>query len=101
MRQASDELKKSMEDGLARFYQEARIVFSDGSTKDLGKKDFYLSGNGFSDGAGTNAFALGEAMAKSINAILVNDKDQLSEYDFYHARITVWCCCDLKSRKYY
>ncbi len=99
MRQASDELKKSMEDGLARFYQEARIVFSDGSTKDLGKKDFYLSGNGFSDGAGTNAFALGEAMAKSINAILVNDKDQLSEYDFYHARITVWCCCDLKENK--
>ena len=98
MRQASEELRKKMEDGRARFYQEAHIVFADGSMKDLGMKDFYLSGNGFSDGAGTNALALGEAMAKSINMILVNDEDQLSEYDFYNARITVWCCCDLAGK---
>ena len=98
MRQASEELRKEMEDGRARFYQEAHIVFADGSMKDLGMKDFYLSGNGFSDGAGTNALALGEAMAKSINMILVNDEDQLSEYDFYNARITVWCCCDLAGK---
>lgn len=96
MRKISEELKKKIEDGKARFYQEAHIVFANGATKDLGMKDFYLSGNGFSDGPGTNALALGEAMAKSINAILVNDEDQLSDYDFYQARITIWCCCDLE-----
>lgn len=95
MRQASEELKTAIDEGKAKFYQEAHIVFVDGREKDLGKKDFYMSGNGFSDGAGTNALALGEAMAKTINVLLVNDEDQLSDYDFYHARMTVWCCCDL------
>lgn len=95
MRQASEELTRAMENGTAKFYQEAHIVFADGAEMELGKSDFYLSGNGFSDGPGTNALALGEAMAKSINAVLVNDLDQLSEYDFNNARITVWCCADL------
>lgn len=97
MRKVSDELRKKIEDGSAKFYQEAHIVFANGQEKDLGMRDFYLSGNGFSDGAGTNALALGEAMAKSINMVLVNDKEQLSDYDFYHARITVWCCCQLSA----
>lgn len=95
MRNVSDKLKEKIYNGTAKFYQEAHIVFPSGKEKDLGMRDFYLSGNGFSDGAGTNALALGEAMAKSINVILVNDEDQLSEHDFYHSRITVWCCCDV------
>lgn len=96
MKPASEQLKQYIESGSAKFYQEAHISFLDGRERNLKKEDFYLSGNGFSDGAGTNALALGEAMAKSINAILVNDDDGLSSCDFRGARITVWCCCDLK-----
>ncbi len=99
MRNVSAELKQVIEEKNARFYQEAHIVFADGQEKDFGMQDFYMSGNGFSDGPGTNALALGEAMAKSINVILVNDKEQLSGYDFYHAKITVWCCCNLAGSK--
>ena len=95
MRKVSNELKQIIEEKNVKFYQEAHISFADGREKELGMKDFYMSGNGFSDGAGTNAFALGESMAKSINLILVNDKDQLSDYDFYNAKITAWCCCSL------
>lgn len=95
MRNVSEKLKEKIYNGTAKFYQEAHIVFPSGKEKDLGMRDFYLSGNGFSDGAGTNALALGEAMAKSINVILVNDEDQLSEHDFYQSRITIWCCCDV------
>lgn len=96
MRQASDKLKEKVYNGNAKFYQEAHIVFQSGQEKDLGMKNFYLSGNGFSDGAGTNSLALGQAMAKTINIILVNDEDQLSEHDFYHSVITIWCCCDVE-----
>lgn len=99
MKKISDELRQKMEDGSARFYQEAHILFSDGREKDLEKKDFYISGNSFSDGAGTNALALGESMSKTMTSVLVNDNDQMSERDFNNAKITVWCCCDIQNEK--
>lgn len=94
MKTVSNEFRQKIYNG-AQFYQEAKIVFADGREKELGKKDFYISGNSYSDGPGTNAFPLGEAMSKHITMSLVNDDDRFSDYDFYMAKITVWLKCDL------
>lgn len=94
MKSASSELKRKIGNGAA-FYQTAKIVFADGMEKELGKTDFYMSGNTYSDGPGANSFPLGEAMAKTITMSLVNDDDRFSEYDFYKAVITAYLKCDL------
>lgn len=98
MKSASTELKKAMEYN-SGFYQEAHIVFSDGRERELPAKDFYISGNSYSDGAGTSSFPLGVAMAKQLTVCLVNDDDRFSDYDFYMAKITSWCVYDLGERK--
>ena len=97
MRDASLELRKKMYTN-TEFYQTAEIVFADGRTKSLGKRDFFISGNMFSDGAGTSSFPLGEAMAKQITLALVNDDDRFSDYDFYLAKITVMVKYPLSNR---
>lgn len=94
MRNVSKEFRERTYKGTT-FYQTAKIVFADGREKELGKRDFYMSGNGYSDGPGVNAFPLGEAMSKHITLLLVNDDDRFSDYDFYMASITVWLNCDL------
>lgn len=94
MKSVSSELKQKIGNG-ATFYQTARIVFSDGREKELGKADFYMSGNTYSDGPVANSFPLGEAMAKTVTMSLVNDDDRFSEYDFYKAVITAYMKCDL------
>lgn len=94
MKNVSDEFRKKMKEG-AQFYQTANVLFADGTNKELERKDFYISGNSYSDGPGTNSFPLGEAMAKNITMSLVNDDDRFSDYDFYMAQIAVWLKCDL------
>lgn len=94
MRSTSIEFRKKMQYN-TDFYQTAHIEFADGRTKELGKKDFYITGNMLSDGAGTSAFPLGEAMAKRITVVLVNDDDRFSDYDFQLAKITVYLKYDL------
>lgn len=94
MRDASLELKRKMYTN-TEFYQTVHIVFADGREKDLGKEDFYISGNAFNDGPGTSSFPLGEAMAKQITLVLVNDDDRFSDYDFYLAKMTVYVKYDL------
>lgn len=94
MKTASKEFREKMNRG-SQFYQTAKIIFADGRKKEIDRKDFYISGNSCSDGPGTNAFPLGEAMAKQITMSLVNDDDRFSDYDFYLAEITVWLKCDL------
>lgn len=94
MKSASSEFKEKIGNG-ATFYQMAKMVFADGREKELGKADFYMSGNTYSDGPGANSFPLGEAMAKTITMSLVNDDDRFSEYDFYKAVITAYLKCDL------
>lgn len=96
MRSASAEFKRKMNNG-GSFYQTGKVVFADGTELDLGAKDFYMAGNSFTDGAGTTAFPLGEAIAKKINISLVNDDDRLSEYDFFGAKITLYLNCDLSN----
>lgn len=97
MREGSSELLKAYETS-AKFYQTAHFALANGQTLDLGKGDFYLSGNGLSDSAGSSTFPLGVALEKQITLSIVNDKDQYSTYDFIGARITVYCKYDLPER---
>lgn len=77
-------------------YQEASILFADGTKLDLPRSSFYISGNSYTDAAGSNSFPLGSAFGKSITISLVNDKEQFSDYDFLLAEITVYCCMDFE-----
>lgn len=81
------------------FYVLASIKFADGTTKELSRSDFYLSGNSYTDAAGSSSFPLGVALEKQIGIAIVNDADQWSAYDFYGAEFTVYCCLDLNSGK--
>ena len=77
----------------------ASIKFADGTAKELSRSDFYLSGNSYTDAAGSSSFPLGVALEKQIGIAIVNDADQWSAYDFYGAEFTVYCCLDLNSGK--
>lgn len=81
------------------FYVLASIKFADGTAKELSRSDFYLSGNSYTDAAGSSSFPLGVALEKQIGIAIVNDADQWSAYDFYGAEFTVYCCLDLNSGK--
>lgn len=96
MKNVSNEFRKTM-NTRTDFYMEADVVFADGTEKELERKDFYLSGNSYTDAAGSSSFPLGVALEKQIQISIVNDKDQFSEYDFYGAKFTVYCCLDLDS----
>lgn len=96
MKNVSNEFRKTM-NTRTNFYMEADVVFADGTEKELERKDFYLSGNSYTDAAGSSSFPLGVALEKQIQISIVNDKDQFSEYDFYGAEFTVFCCLDLDS----
>lgn len=96
MKNVSNEFRKTM-NTRTDFYMEADVVFADGTEKELERKDFYLSGNSYTDAAGSSSFPLGVALEKQIQISIINDKDQFSEYDFYGAEFTVFCCLDLDS----
>ena len=96
MKNVSNEFRKTM-NTRTDFYMEADVVFADGAEKELTRENFYLSGNSYTDAAGSSSFPLGVALEKQIQISLVNDKDQFSEYDFYGAKFTVYCCLDLDS----
>lgn len=94
MKNVSNEFRKTM-NTRTDFYMESAVVFADGTEKELTRENFYLSGNSYTDAAGSSSFPLGVALEKQIQISLVNDKDQFSEYDFYGAKFTVYCCLDL------
>lgn len=96
MKNVSNEFRKTM-NTRTDFYMEADVVFADGAEKELTRENFYLSGNSYTDAAGSSSFPLGVALEKQIQISLVNDKDQFSKYDFYGAKFTVYCCLDLDS----
>ena len=96
MKNVSNEFRKTM-NTRTDFYMESDVVFADGTEKELTRENFYLSGNSYTDAAGNSSFPLGVALEKQIQISLVNDKDQFSEYDFYGAKFTVYCCLDLDS----
>lgn len=96
MKNVSNEFRKTM-NTRTDFYMESAVVFADGTEKELTRENFYLSGNSYTDAAGSSSFPLGVALEKQIQISLVNDKDQFSKYDFYGAKFTVYCCLDLDS----
>ena len=96
MKNVSNEFRKTM-NTRTDFYMESDVVFADGTEKELTRENFYLSGNSYTDAAGSSSFPLGVALEKQIQISLVNDKDQFSTYDFYGAKFTVYCCLDLDS----
>lgn len=97
MRDASAELKIEM-NTRSDFYLTAHIEFANGLEKDFTKNDFYLSGSGFYETAGSNSFPLGIAVSKQLTMSIVNDVDQFSTYDFYLSKLQVYCNMDLQNR---
>lgn len=81
------------------YYVLASVKFADGTKKELSRSDFYLSGNSYTDSAGSSSFPLGVALEKQMGIAIVNDLDQWSTYDFYGAEFTMYCCLDLDSGK--
>ena len=81
------------------YYVLASVKFADGTEKELSRSDFYLSGNSYTDAAGSSSFPLGVALEKQMGISIVNDVDQWSTYDFYGAEFTMYCCLDLDSGK--
>lgn len=81
------------------YYVLASVKFADGTEKELSRSDFYLSGNSYTDAAGSSSFPLGVALEKQMGISIVNDVDQWSTYDFYGAEFTMYCCLNLDSGK--
>ena len=72
------------------FREYADITLISGDVLNLEAKDFTVSNNNITDGAGASALPLGEAVEKSIQIEIMNDKDQFSQYDFFGARIKLY-----------
>ncbi len=69
------------------FYCTADITFANGETKELSRKDFSVSGNSISIGAGSQSFPLGLLIPKQITLSLVNDDERWADYRFYDAQL--------------
>lgn len=98
MRNVSNEYIQTME-RRRDFYPEAEITFSDGTKKTLAKDDFALSGNSITEAAGSSSFPIGLVVPKQITLSIMNQDDQWSEYDFYHAIIVLKTKFNLDSGK--
>lgn len=72
------------------FKEYATITLSNNTVLNLEPKDFTVSNQSIVDGAGASALPLGEAVEKSIQIEIMNDKDQYSEYDFVGAKIKLF-----------
>lgn len=96
MKNVSNEFVRTMAER-TDFYLKASVKFTDGSELELEKADFYASGNGYTDAAGSSSFPLGVAVEKQIELYLINDEDQYYNYNFIGAEFTIYCCFDLDS----
>lgn len=72
------------------FREYADITLASGTVLNLEAKDFTVSNNSITDGAGASALPLGEAVEKSIQIEIMNDNDQFSNYDFFGAKIKLY-----------
>lgn len=72
------------------FKEYATITLANKTVLNLEPKDFTVSNQSIVDGAGASALPLGEAVEKSIQIEIMNDKDQYSEYDFVGAKIKLF-----------
>lgn len=72
------------------FREYADITLASGTVLNLEPKDFTVSNNSLTDGAGASALPLGEAVEKSVQIELMNDNEQFSQYDFSGAKIKLY-----------
>lgn len=80
------------------FKQNAIITLLDGTVLEMTEKDFTVSNNAIIDGAGSSGLPLGVAIRRNIQIELINDKDQLSIYDFFGAKIRLYLTFELSER---
>lgn len=92
----STEFKKTMADR-TNFMESAKITLANGDILNLAEKDFTVTNNSVSDGAGSSGFPFGVAVGKSIQIEIMNDEDQFSEYDFANAKIDLFLKFQLSS----
>lgn len=85
----STEFKKTMADR-TNFMESAKVTLANGDILNLTEKDFTVTNNNVSDGAGSSGFPFGVAIGKSIQIEIMNDEDQFSEYDFANAKIELF-----------
>ena len=69
------------------FKEHAEITLADGTVLTLSEKDFSMSNNSVTDGAGENAIPLGAAIERSIQVELMNDEGHMQDCDFYGASV--------------
>ena len=80
-----------------KFKERADITLANGRVLNLRERDFSITNNNVSEGAGVSGFPLGVATCRCAQIELLNDNDQLSDYDFYGARIHLYLTYDIVS----
>lgn len=96
MKNVSNLFQKDM-DIRRDFYCQAEITFSDGTVKALGRDDFAISGNSYTESAGGSSFPLGQVVSKSVALSLNNYDDRWSNYDFQWAKVFLKTKFDLSN----
>lgn len=85
----SNEFRETMAER-TDFRCNAIITLGDGTVMELDDTAFTLSNNSLTDAAEAESFPLGIAVCRSIQIELMNDEEQLSDIDFYAARIRLF-----------
>ena len=80
------------------YYVTANVTLSDGTALELGKKDFFLSGNSLVDSADSGDFPVGVAIEKTASLSLVNDDGRFDNYNFNGARFVIFLNAQLSDK---
>lgn len=93
----SDDFKKTMRNR-TNFEEEATITLEDGTELELTGKDFTVSNNYMTEGAGVEQIPIGVAVSKSVQIEIMNDDEHLSVYDYFGAVINLRLKFSLEER---
>ncbi|MBQ0074500.1 MAG: tail fiber domain-containing protein [Prevotella sp.] len=74
-----------------KFKRRAVFTLADGTVLELGDHDFTVRNNTLVDSADANGIPLGAAICRSVQLEIQNFNDEYSKYDFYGARLHVYC----------
>lgn len=84
----SDEFKNTMQNR-TNFEEEATVTLADGTVLELTAKDFTITNNYMTEGAGIEQIPIGVAVSKSVQIEIMNDDEHLSVYDYFGAVINL------------
>lgn len=84
----SDEFKNTMRNR-TNFEEEATVTLADGTVLELTAKDFTVTNNYMTEGAGIEQIPIGVAVSKSVQIEIMNDDEHLSVYDYFGAAINL------------